>query len=61
MNARPMGLILDLFVKTMNYYSLAVINAGSLYQLTIFGVSMLQVNLNQCNYKFYIDIYIQRN
>ena len=61
MNARPMGLILDLFVKTMNYYSLAVINAESLYQLTIFGVSMLQVNLNQCNYKFYIDIYIQRN
>ena len=51
-NAKPMGMILSLFIKTGNDYSLAVISMESLYQLMY--MYMLKVKNNRLNYNSYI-------
>ena len=46
MNNKPMGMILSLFIKTGNNYSLAENSRESLYQLTLFLQFILELCLN---------------
>ena len=58
-NAKSMDMILNLFIKTGNDYSLAVNNTESLLQLTLFLHVMLELGLNSIITSYVLlDIYL---